>query len=193
MSKDLFKNLGLSNLSNIMGSATSAMSSGTDRQPSFSSSSCGDYIIKIDDLVSSSIEDYPDHCPLYAYEEEISRDFNPLASGQLQGSGSVQLSHINIIVPTGVFVADIINSIYAGDHIEEISIKRLLLVKGELQIAEEMTYTGCFFTHWKPNGDKTKFLFRYLERSHEINEIAQDGSVGGQGVSGFNVETMASA
>ena len=152
------------------------------------SSSCR-FMIKIGDMTESNVDSFEEYCPLIRFDFDVSRDINPISSSQLLASGAMKASGVSIIIPTGIWVADIENTLYAGKSVDSIEAVRLITASDTNTEAESWTYEESFFYYARSLGDYTHFRFRFVKITHKINATDQAAAAGGMNESEFDFRT----
>ncbi len=139
-----------------------------------------EFMIKIDDLLSSSLDGYTDHAPCFLLQNEISRFTNPNASDQLYTSSRVVIEDPIIVIPNGVYVPTIQLKLVRGDLIKEIKFVRLANINQTNVTQQEIVYTDCYFQRSIPRGDVIWLTFRAKTYKNTVYCYDQTGQNTGQ-------------
>ncbi|MFN7710412.1 MAG: hypothetical protein ACK5O7_05595 [Holosporales bacterium] len=138
------------------------------------SSQTPEFMIKIDGLLSSTIDGYTDHAPCFLLQNEISRFTNANAADQLYTSSRVVIEDPIIVIPNGVYVPTIQMKLVRGDAINEIKFVRLANINQTNVVQQEILYTSCYFQRAIPRGDVIWLTFRAKTFKNTIYCYDQD-------------------
>lgn len=145
-----------------------------------------EWMIKIDDLLSSTIEKFEGFADLYGWHAEQARLTKGSPASQLYSTAAVQHSNVLIVLPAGIYIPTLETKMNTGANIALIKIVRLANV-GDLKVSlQEIEYTNCKIDSMEQQLDEVIISFRPEARQNTIIKYAQDGSKKGQAVSKFD-------
>ncbi|MBP6985325.1 MAG: hypothetical protein KBB83_01890 [Alphaproteobacteria bacterium] len=108
-------------------------------------------MIQMDGFLDSSLKGYEDHSPLYYKEYGIGLEKHPDTSVSFQGSGSVKLEDLVIVLPHHTSLPPLVKNLRTGTAIEKISIKEISWAGGDKPIVRnEHVFGGCYLVYWRP-------------------------------------------
>jgi len=148
-----------------------------------------EYVVKIDDLVSSTVENYEEYVQLMHFGYEISRQTNPNVADQLYTSARVSLEDPVLIIPNGAFAPILIQKLIRGDLIQEIRIKRLANIAEMNVTVQELVFTENFFQRVVPTYDTIRLSLRAETYENIIYSYDQMGQKTGTTSVKFNART----
>lgn len=150
-----------------------------------------EWMIQIDDLLSSTIENFEGFSELYGWYAEQGRLTKGRTANQLFSTAAVQHSNVLIVLPAGIFIPTLETKMNSGANIALIKIVRLANV-GDLKVSlQEIEYTNCKIDSMQQQLDEIIISFRPETRQNTIIKYKQDGSKEGQAVSKFDYTTGA--
>jgi hypothetical protein len=118
------------------------------------------YMVKIDDMTFSTLEDYTDYVECYHLGFQVSRLTNPNVSDQLFTSSRVVLEDPVFVIPNGNHAPILLQKLIRGDVIEEMRVKRLANM-GDMNITvEEYVFQSSFLQRFEPKGDTIEVYIR---------------------------------
>ncbi len=151
-----------------------------------------EWMISIDDLLSSTIEDYEQYCELLGWYAEQARITKGNTANQLFASATVQHSNIIVIVPNGTFGPTLENKMNTGSNLSEVTISRLANM-GEMKVLlQEIKFTNCKIETIQQQLDKLVLTLRPETRENTVYQYDQSGQKEGQTVSKFDYTTSKS-
>lgn len=148
-----------------------------------------EWMIQIDDLLSSTIENFEDYGELYGWYAEQARLTQGNTGSQLITTAAAQHSNVLIVLPAGIFIPTLETKMNTGANIALIKIVRLANV-GDLKVSlQEIEFTNCKIETMQQQLDEIIISFRPESRQNTIIKYKQDGSKEGQAVSKFDYTT----
>ena len=156
-----------------------------------------EWMVMIDDLLSSTIDGAPDgtdadltQCvELLGWYSEQARLTKGNTANQLFSTSAVQHSSVLIAIPIGDYVASLETKMYSGSNIAAIKLIRLANIT-DLKVAiQYITYTNCRIESTQQQLDKFILSFRPETRQNTIVQYNQDGTAKGNNVSYFDYTT----
>lgn len=149
-----------------------------------------EYMVKMDSLVNSAVNNFNDHCPLYQFLLHGSRQSNPNASQEKKSSGRFVMQNPILVIPNSTFAAVIFQKLVDGSNINEIRVVRLGNLSGQMnQKIEEYVFSTCELQDVQTNYDTIRIEFRATLVEITINGYDQSGSQQGSNNVKFNLET----
>ena len=147
------------------------------------------YMVKMDDLVASTVENFTSAIQLFHFDFEVSRFTNPNTAHQQYSSSRVQFENPVLVIPNGVHTPNILNRLISGILVDEIKISRLQNIKEVNQEAEVITFKKCYYQNVTPKYDALIITFRFVEYSHQTKSYGQDGTEKGNNVVTYDMGT----
>jgi hypothetical protein len=145
-----------------------------------------EWMISIDDLMNSTIENFEDHAELFGWYAEQSRITEGSAANNLFSTATVQHSNVIIVIPNNIYGPTLEFKMNSGANIAKIHIVRLSNV-GDLKVPlQEINYTNCRVESIQQELDKLIISFRPETRENTVIKYKQDGSKEGQAVTKFD-------
>lgn len=142
-----------------------------------------EWMLKIDDLLSSSVKDYTDHCELFGWYGESSRLTTSDVSGSLFTSATLKHTDLVLIVPNGAHGAQLESKMNLGIPLKTVQIVRLgniKQVKVKLQLIE---FGTCRVQSFQQQLDRIVLFLSISSKTNTVFVYDQDGSNKGQMVS----------
>jgi hypothetical protein len=150
-----------------------------------------EWMISIDDLLSSTIEGFEDCSELYGWFAEQGRLTKGRSGNQLFSTAAVQHSNVLIVLPAGIFIPTLETKMNTGSNLALIKIVRLANMTDLKVSLQEIEYTNCLIDSMEQQLDNIVISFRPETRQNTIFKYKQDGSKEGQAVSKFDYTTGA--
>lgn len=147
------------------------------------------YMVKMDDLVKSTVQKYEEFIQLYHFNFEVSRFTNPNTAHQQYSSSRVQFENPLLVIPNGIHTPNIMNRLISGILVQEIKISRLQNIGDTNVEAEAITFKKCYYQNVTPKYDSLIITFRFIEYMHLTTYYEQDGTSKGNNVVGYNMST----
>ncbi|MDR2464487.1 MAG: hypothetical protein LBD36_02685 [Holosporales bacterium] len=142
-----------------------------------------EWIIKIDDLLSSQLGGFEDYSELFGWNEESSRLTPGNLSNQLMSSASLKHSGLTILIPNGGHSAQIELKMNRGIPLNLIEIVRLgniQEVKIKLQVLE---YKNCWIQSFQQQLDRIIVTLSISSKKNTVYIYDSTGANKGQMVS----------
>lgn len=148
-----------------------------------------EWMIQIDDLLSSTIENYEGFADLLGWHAEQARLTKGRTGNQLFSTAAVQHSNVLIVLPAGIYIPTLETKMNTGSNIALIKIVRLAN-DGDLKVTlQEIEYTNCKVESMEQHLDEIVISFRPETRQNTVNKYKQGGGKEGQAVSKFDYTT----
>lgn len=148
-----------------------------------------EWMISIDDLLSSSIENFETFSELYGWFAEQARLTKGYTSDQFFSTASVQHSNVIIVLPAGIYIPTLESKMNMGANIALIKIVRLSNNGDVKQSNQEIEFTNCKIESMRQELDNIIISFRPETRQNTIIQYGQDGTKLGQAVTKFDYTT----
>lgn len=150
-----------------------------------------EWMIQIDDLLSSTIENFEGFADLLGWHAEQARLTKGRTANQLFSTAAVQHSNVLIVLPAGIYIPTLETKMNSGANIALIKIVRLANI-GDLKVSlQEIEYTNCKIDSMEQHLDEIVISFRPETRQNTIFKYKQDGTKEGQAVSKYDYTTGA--
>lgn len=150
-----------------------------------------EWMISIDDILTSTITDHDTQAELFGFYAQSSRQTTGNTANQLFTTAAVQHSDVYIIIPNGDFAATLENKMNTGATIEAITIQRLGNMSVVNMVLQEIKFEKCKFQTFQQIGDELQISFRPQKRTNTIFKFDQTGQPVGQSASTFDFTTAA--
>jgi len=147
-----------------------------------------EWLLKIDDLLESNIDEFKDHCELLKFESQASRETSGNAGGQLFKIANMQHSDVVLTIPNGSYVAKLENKMNQGQPLQLVSIVHLGNINNTKVKMQVIDHENCWIQKMQPLHDSDSVMFSIKIRS-KVNTIYvydHDGVNKGQMVSSAN-------
>jgi hypothetical protein len=140
-----------------------------------------EWMVKIDDKLSSNVDGFNDHAELYGFYGESGRATAESAGGELFTSATLKHSDVTIIIPNGFYAPVLENLMNKGNTIALIKVVRLGHVT-ELKPLQTIEFGNCKIQNFRQELDKLVITFRIETRKHTNFQFDQEGESKGQNV-----------
>ncbi|MGI4850653.1 MAG: hypothetical protein ACRYGR_01760 [Janthinobacterium lividum] len=147
------------------------------------------YMIRMDSLLSSQVENFNDAIQLYEYDLDMSRTTDSNIGDTKQASGRVEFSNPVIFISNVTFTPTLTQRLIDGIIIEKIEFIRLQNIEKKNQPAETITFKNCYFQAIALRKTILVGDFRFSEYSHWLSSISQDGKNNGNLAASYNLVT----
>lgn len=108
-------------------------------------------LVQMDSFLDSSLKGFEDHCPLYYKEYGIALEKHPDTTISFQGSGSVHLEDLVLVLPHHTSLPPMVKNLRTSKPIDKISIKEISWAgQDEPVIRNEHVFGGCYLVYWRP-------------------------------------------
>ena len=148
-----------------------------------------EFMVKLGDMASSTVEGYEDYVQLFHFAYEINRFTNPNVADQLYTSGRVSIEDPMMIIPNGYFAPILQMKLMRGDLLEEIHVKRLANIFETNVCVQEIIFTDCYLQRCIPKYDTTIFTFRPETFENIVYTYDQRGQLQGTTSVKFDLRT----
>ena len=145
-----------------------------------------EWMIKIDDLLTSTIDGFEGYCELYGWFAEQARLTKGNTVGQLFSTSAVQHSNILVVVPNGMYLPLLETKMNSGSNISMVRIVRLSNITDYLLPVQEIEYQNCKVDSIQQKLDEIILSIRPETRTNIVTQYGQDGGKLGQNVSRFD-------
>lgn len=145
-----------------------------------------EWMISIDDLLTSTIKGFENYSELYGWSAEHSRETSGNVSGDLVSSAAVKQSDVIIIIPMGIYMPTIDNMMTSGKVLEIITIMRLANNQDMKVPIQSIEFSKCQVAKIEQRLKDAVITFRPVKRTSTIYQYGQDGLKLGQTVSEFD-------
>jgi len=130
-----------------------------------------DWIISADSIFSSEINKYDTYARFY-YMEFFINKFSQY-DGQEMSNSAICGHDVKIFLPPSTSCAMILG--HLSKEIEKISIKKITLLGGEVQVLEEKEFSKCSIQSFERKGEMAAFTFRYVNILDSYHDFQPDG------------------
>lgn len=148
-----------------------------------------EWMVAIDDLLSSTIDGFDKACELFGWHAEQARITTGSTANQLFTTATVQHSNVSIIIPMGIFVPTLETKMTTGANLASIKISRIANITDQKVPLQEIEYTNCKIDAIQQQLDRVVISFRPETRTNTVYKYKQDGSKEGQAVSKYDYTT----
>jgi hypothetical protein len=126
-------------------------------------------------MAASSTYNLQAFTELFGWNMELNRFTHGHTSHSLMPSGSVQLSPLTIMIPSGIFAANAEKAMFRGTIIAAITIVRTGFIAGTLQILQTVVFRKCRITKFQQQLDRLIMHFSVLEKETTMFVFDQKG------------------
>jgi type VI protein secretion system component Hcp len=145
-----------------------------------------EWMILIDDLMSSSIENFEDYGELYGWYAEQARVTEGSTANNLFSTSTVQHSNVVIVIPNNVYGPTLEFKMASGSKLSKIKIVRLSNMKNLKVAIQVVTFANCRIESIQQQLDRLVVSFRPEKRENKVFKWKQDGKKEGQAVTKFD-------
>lgn len=146
-----------------------------------------EWMISIDDLLSSSVKGFEEYCELYGWYSEHSRESKGNVTGDLVSNAAVKQSDVIVIIPMGIYIPTIDNIMTNGKVLDKITIVRIAnneALKVPIQIID---FAACQVSKIQQRLEDAVITFRPVKRTNTVIKYdPENGNKVGQTVSEFD-------
>lgn len=137
----------------------------------------GFWVISIDKIFSSEMKDFKEFAKIINMEFSIN-EFS-ITDGPKFSDSVIQARDVNILMPIGEHVVSIQKYLSKRTVMKKILIKRLLLIKSQLSVVDELNFCDAKFMSFSLQNELVAFTFRYHTYSYSYTKYDIDGTKGG--------------
>jgi hypothetical protein len=145
-----------------------------------------EWMVKIDDLLSSNLDGYRDYSEIFGWNEESSRFTPGNLSNQLLSSATLKHSGLMILIPNGGHSAQIELKMNRGVPLDLITIVRLGNIQDTKVKLQELEYRICWIQSFQQQLDRIIVTVSVSIKKNTIYIYDTDGGNKGQIVSEVN-------
>lgn len=145
-----------------------------------------EWMIKIEDLVSSEVDDFNDHCELFGWYGESSRLTTGDISNTMNSSATLRHSDLVLFIPNGGHGAQLETKMNLGTPLAQVKIVRLGNVKAAKVKMQEIEFTTCRIQSIQQQLDRLYVFLSVGTKTNTVYVFGADGSQKGQMVSKVN-------
>jgi len=142
-----------------------------------------EWMIKIDDLLSSDVDNFNDHCELFGWYGESSRLTTGDISGQLFTSATLRHTDLVLLLPNGGHAAQIESKMNLGIPLNEVNILRLGNIKSMKVQLQSIVYTNCHIQSFQQQLDRIVLSLLVSSKTNTVFVYDNSGTNKGQMVS----------
>lgn len=145
-----------------------------------------EWMVKLDDIVFSSIVDYESYCELYGWYAEAGRFTSGDVSNQLFTSATLCHSDLIIIIPGGGYAAQLQTSMNMGRMIVQMTIVHLGNVEQEKVKLQEIVHDQCRIQNYQQQLDRIVLQIQVTAKTDTHFVYDRAGQIKGQMVTSVN-------
>ena len=127
-----------------------------------------EWMVRMDDLLASDVDDYDDHAELFGWFAESSRFTTGDISNSLFTSATLKHSDLVVLIPNGGFAATLETRMNTGTQIEALKIVRLGNIKATKVKLQTIEYAVCRIQSFQQQLDR---LIMQLSVSSKVNTL----------------------
>lgn len=148
-----------------------------------------EWMIAIDDLLSSSVDGFDTASELLGWYAEAGRITAGNTANQLFTTATVQHSNVVIIIPNGIFGPTLEVKMNTGANIALIKISRIANITDQKVPLQEIEFANCKIETIQQQLDKLYITFRPETKQNTVYQYDQTGAKKGQAVSKYDYTT----
>lgn len=152
-----------------------------------------EWMILMDDLLNSTVEDFEEYAQLFGWSAEQSRTNNGYIANQLFTSATVQHSNVLVSIPVGIYDPVLEQKLNTGENIHKMEIVRLAHVGEERKPLMRIVFTHVKIESKRQEHDTLILSCRVSTRKNINYKYGQDGTPQGQSVTFFDFTSNSSA
>lgn len=142
-----------------------------------------EWMVKIDNLLQSSVQGYTNYVELFGWYAESGRFTSPDVSGPLLTSSTLRHSDLILIMPYGGYCAQLESNMNTGVSINNLNIIRLGNI-GQMKIVlQSIEYKTCKIQNCQQQLDRMIIHVMIGSKTNTVYVYGQDGQSQGQMVS----------
>lgn len=145
-----------------------------------------EWMISIDNLLSSNVDGYETYAELFGWFAEQARLTKGSTASQLFSTAAVQHSNVLIVIPNGMYLPQMEVVMNSGANISTVKIVRLANITDLKVPLQEVEYTNCKIDSIQQQLDEIIISIRPETRMNTVIQYGQDGGKLGQNVSYFD-------
>lgn len=142
-----------------------------------------DFVIKIGDMTSSTLEGFEEYCPALAHRYAIGRKISSESTGNFVNSGSIKGSYLKVVVSAASIKSGVGVALMKGTSIPEIELVRLVVVDGAKKDIRRIKFVKCQIVIMANKDDLCGLGFKYS--SLTVTNIQYDQEGNKQGADAF--------
>ncbi|RZI45872.1 hypothetical protein [Candidatus Finniella inopinata] len=139
-----------------------------------------EWMIKIDDMLKSEVENFNDYCELFGWYGESSRLTTGDISNQLFTSATLKHSDLVIIIPNGGYGAQLETKMNLGIPLNEVQVVRLGNVKSTKVKLQVIDYTLCRIQSFQQQLDRLVICLNISAKTNTVFVYDVNGNNKGQ-------------
>lgn len=145
-----------------------------------------EWMVKLDDIVFSSISNFEDYCELYGWYAEAGRFTSGDVSNQLFTSATLRHSDVIIIIPSGGYAAQLQTHMNLGRMIRQMTIVHLGNVEQSKVKLQEIVHDQCRIQNYQQQLDRLVLHIQVTAKTDTHFVYDRSGQIKGQMVTAVN-------
>lgn len=145
-----------------------------------------EWMVKLDDIVFSSITGFEDHCELYGWYAEAGRFTSGDVANQLFTSATLRHSDVIIIIPGGGYAAQLQTQMNMGRMIGQMTIVHLGNVEQSKVKLQEIVHDQCRIQNYQQQLDRLVLHIQVTAKTDTHFVYDRAGQIKGQMVTSVN-------
>ena len=139
-----------------------------------------EWVVKIDQLLTSNMKGYEGYAELFSFEADSHRNTCGDMTNSLFTSAAIAHSLVNIEIPYGKYAPSLENSMNNGKLIQSVQIMRLAHIKGKVSVVQQIIFQGCRIANFRQDSDHLFLSFSISSRENIVFKFDQLGNPKGQ-------------
>ncbi len=145
-----------------------------------------EWMIQVDDILSSSIKNFENFSELYGWYSDRSRLTKGRTANNLFSTSAIQHSNVLAVLPAGIYFPTLENKMNRGTNISFVLLVRLTNVGQTREIQQIILYTDCKIESIQQQLDEIIVSFRPESCTNIIFKYTQQAVLEGQSVSFYD-------
>ncbi len=142
-----------------------------------------EWMIKIDDMLQSEVENFNDYCELFGWYGESSRLTTGDISNQLFTSATLKHSDLVVMIPNGSHAAQLESKMNLGVPLDLVQVVRLGNIKSTKVKLQVIDYTNCWIQSFQQQLDRLVLFLSISAKTNTVFVYDINGNNKGQMVS----------
>ncbi len=142
-----------------------------------------EWMVQMDDILASDVDDYNDYAELFGWYAESSRFTTGDISNSLFTSATLKHSDLVVLLPNGGFSAILETRMNTGTPVDQLTIVRLGNIKAMKVELQTIVYSNCRIQSFQQQLDRLILQMSVTSKVNTIFVYDNDGQSQGQVVS----------
>jgi hypothetical protein len=142
-----------------------------------------EWMVKIDDFLTSNIDGFNDHTELYGWYAQSSRHSTGKSGSSIPLSATLKHSDLIVVIPNGAFAVQLEMRMNTGTPLSSVCITRLGNIKVSKVKLQTIEFAKCTIKSFQQELDRLVLHLTVTTKTNTVFVFGDDGSPKGQNVS----------